>query len=157
MRYARYMVSHPTRQSHGIHIAVSGSGHTTKHLNELDAYHQYARNFVSKAVFMRTQLILTCDWRNTSRFASRLMQASSAWSVKTRRAPSRHCRDARVYRHTTTAMHDNEYTPPLRNHFLLTAGFLHKGESENIFSKKGRVRVILSTTERVRVFLSTTE
>ena len=33
-----------------------------------------------------------------------------AWSVKTRRAPSRHCRDARVYGHTTTAMHDNEYT-----------------------------------------------
>ena len=29
--------------------------------------------------------------------------------------PSRHCRDARVYGHTTTAMHDNECTlpPPL--------------------------------------------
>ena len=26
--------------------------------------------------------------------------------------PSRHCRDARVYGHTTTAMHDIEYTPP---------------------------------------------
>ena len=36
----------------------------------------------------------------------------SAWSAKTRRAPSRHCRDARVYGHTTTAMHDNDYTPP---------------------------------------------
>ena len=38
----------------------------------------------------------------------------SAWSVKTRRAPSRHCRhcrDARVYGHTTTAMHDTS-TPP---------------------------------------------
>ena len=35
----------------------------------------------------------------------------SAWSVKTRRAPSRHCRDARIYGHTTAAMHDNEYTP----------------------------------------------
>ena len=32
--------------------------------------------------------------------------------VKTRHAPSRHCRDARG--HTTTAMHDNEYTPPAR-------------------------------------------
>ena len=35
----------------------------------------------------------------------------SAWSVKTRRAPSRFCRGARVYRYTTTAMHDSEYTP----------------------------------------------
>ena len=43
---------------------------------------------------------------------SRLVLAMSAWSVKTRRAPSRHCRDARVYSHTTTAVHDNEYTPP---------------------------------------------
>ena len=37
----------------------------------------------------------------------------SAWSVKIwRRALSRHFRDARVYGHTTTVMHDNEYTPP---------------------------------------------
>ena len=39
-------------------------------------------------------------------FASRLMQAMSAWSVYTRRASSQHCRDAREYGHTTTAMHD---------------------------------------------------
>ena len=32
--------------------------------------------------------------------------AMSAWSVKTRRSPSRHCRDARVYGHTATTMHD---------------------------------------------------
>ena len=31
---------------------------------------------------------------------------------KTRSAPSRHCRDARVFGNTTTAMQDNEYTPP---------------------------------------------
>ena len=31
---------------------------------------------------------------------------------ETRRTPSRHCRDAFVYGHTTTAMHDDEYTPP---------------------------------------------
>ena len=36
----------------------------------------------------------------------------AVWSVKPRRASSRHCRDARFYGHTTTAMHDNEYTPP---------------------------------------------
>ena len=34
--------------------------------------------------------------------------------LKTRRAPSRHCRGARIYGHTTTAMHNIEYTlPPL--------------------------------------------
>ena len=38
--------------------------------------------------------------------ALRLVQAMLPWSMKTRRAPSRHCRDARVYGHTTTAMHD---------------------------------------------------
>ena len=34
------------------------------------------------------------------------MQGLSAWSVKTRCAPSRHCRDARVYGHTTMAIHE---------------------------------------------------
>ena len=53
--------------------------------------------------------------------ASHLVLAMSAWSVKTRRAPSRRYRDARVYGHTTKAMHDNEYTPPpegARNIFI---------------------------------------
>ena len=37
-----------------------------------------------------------------------LVQATPVGSGKTRRAPSRHCGDARVYGHTTTAiMHDN--------------------------------------------------
>ena len=49
--------------------------------------------------------------RPTTHGASRLVQAMFAWSVKTRRIPSRHCRHARVYGHTTTAMHDNEYPP----------------------------------------------
>ena len=45
--------------------------------------------------------------------AARLVQAMSAWLVKTRRAPPRHCSDARVYDHTTTtATHDKEYNPP---------------------------------------------
>ena len=46
----------------------------------------------------------SCDSPNTSR--SFALGARSAWSVKTRPAPSRHCRDARVYSHTTTAIHD---------------------------------------------------
>ena len=44
--------------------------------------------------------------RTTPHGASRLVQAMSAWSVKTRRAPPQHCRDASVYVHTTTVMHD---------------------------------------------------
>ena len=50
--------------------------------------------------------------RPTYHGVSRLVQTVSAWSVKTGRAPPRHCRDARVYGHTTTAMYDNECTPP---------------------------------------------
>ena len=42
-----------------------------------------------------------------------LVETMSAWLVKTRGVPSRHCRDARVYGHKTTAMHDIGYTPPL--------------------------------------------
>ena len=44
--------------------------------------------------------------------ASRLVQAMSAWLVKIRCAPSRHSRDARVYGHTTTAMHKLSTPPP---------------------------------------------
>ena len=44
--------------------------------------------------------------------ALRMVQTLSSWSVKTRRVPSRHCRDAMVYGPTTTPMHDNEYPPP---------------------------------------------
>ena len=56
--------------------------------------------------------------------ASCLVLAMSAWSVKTRRAPSRHCRDASVYGHTPTAMHDIEYPP------LLHASELRSGVSK---------------------------
>ena len=41
-----------------------------------------------------------------------LVQAMSAWVMKTRRAPSRHSRDTRVYSHTTTAMHKVSTPPP---------------------------------------------
>ena len=64
--------------------------------------HPYARKSASKAVLSRKQLTLAT--RRTPHGASRLVQAMSAWWVKTRRAPSRHFRDARVYAHTTTAM-----------------------------------------------------
>ncbi|CAM9547150.1 unnamed protein product, partial [Laminaria digitata] len=67
----------------------------------------------SQDVLGRMQLTLH-GTRQTHDGASRLVLTISAWSVKTRRAPSRHCRGSRVYGNTTTAMHDDEYTslPP---------------------------------------------
>ena len=68
----------------------------------------------SQAVLSRMQHTLHAARRTpTSRFASRLVLTTSIWSAKTRRAPSRHCRDARAYGHTPTAMHDIEYPPRL--------------------------------------------
>ena len=46
---------------------------------------------------------------SSRRFA---LGAVSLWSVKTRRAPSRRCRDAKVSGHTTTAMHHTIIPPP---------------------------------------------
>lgn len=43
---------------------------------------------------------------------SRLPLAMSAWSVEIRRAPSRHCRDAKVNGHTTSAMHNTTIIHP---------------------------------------------
>ena len=53
--------------------------------------------------------------RPTPHGASRLVQTMFAWSVKNGCAPSRHCRGAKVYGHTTSAMHDNTYTSPPLN------------------------------------------
>ena len=66
---------------------------------------------VLRAVLGRTQFALHAT-RQTPHGASRLVQAMPAWLLKTRRAPSRHSRDARVYGHSTTAMHKLS-TPPL--------------------------------------------
>ena len=101
----------PTRQLlHSSPMAVSGSGHIGKQINHSSRCHSYARQSASQAVLRVTRLTLHAT-RRTCHGASRLVLAMSAWSVKARRAPSRHCRDARVYGHTTTAMHDSEYTP----------------------------------------------
>ena len=66
----------------------------------------------SKVVLSRMQLTLHLA-RPTPHGASPLVQAIPTWSVKTRRAPSRRCRDARVYGHTTTAMHNMSASPCL--------------------------------------------
>ena len=72
---------------------------------------------VSRAVLGRMQFTLHATLhatRRTPHGASRLMQAMFAWLVKTRRAPSRHGRDAKVYGHTTTAMRKLSTPPPPR-------------------------------------------
>ena len=72
--------------------------------------HQYATKSASKAVLSRMHLTLHTT-RPTPHGVSRLVQTMCAWSMKSRRAPSRQCRDARVYVHTTTAMHDVSNPP----------------------------------------------
>ena len=83
----------------------------------------------SQAVLRRMQLTPHAI-RRTPDGASRLGQAMSAWSVKIRRAPSQHCRDARVYGHTTTTIHDNDYShsPPSG-----TPGDIETSKTQNLF------------------------
>ena len=50
--------------------------------------------------------------RRTPHGALRLVHAMSAWSVKTRRTPSRHRRDARAYGLKTSAVHEMSTPPP---------------------------------------------
>ena len=66
---------------------------------------------VLRAVLGRMQFTLHAN-RRTPHGALRLVQAMSAWLVKTRRVRSRHGGDARVYGHTTTAMHKLSTPPP---------------------------------------------
>ena len=66
---------------------------------------------VLRAVLGRIQFTLHAT-RRTPHGASRLVQAMSAWLVKTRRAPSRHTKGARAYCHTTMAMHKLSTPPP---------------------------------------------
>ena len=57
----------------------------------------------------------SCDSPNTSRRVALWCKQCLAWSVKARRAPSRHCREATEgsgHIHTTTAMHDMNTPPP---------------------------------------------
>ena len=73
---------------------------------------------VLRAVHARMQFALHAI-RRTPHGASRLELAMSAWLVKTRRAPSGHSRDARVYGHTTKAMHKLSTPPPPRVAWVL--------------------------------------
>ena len=82
----------------------------------------------SQAVLINSRMQLTLHaTRPPPHGASRLVQATPAWSVKTRHTPSRHCRDARAYGHTTTAIHEIEcispieYPPSLPRHTHMVA------------------------------------
>ena len=80
---------------------------------------------VLRAILETMQFTLHAP-RRTPHGASRLVQAISAWLVKPRRAPSRHSRDARVYGHTTTAMHKlSTISPPHPPHPLLPPSPTH--------------------------------
>ena len=111
------MVRHPRGSYIVIPIAVSGVATPEKSEEELigavidkqESRHKVPKS-VLRAVLERMQFTLHAT-RRTPHGASRLVQAMSAWLVKTRRAPSRHSRDARVYCHTTTAV-DTLSTPP---------------------------------------------
>ena len=95
---------------------------------------------VLRAVLGRMQFILHAT-RRTPNGASRLVQAMSAWLRKTRRAPSRRSKDARVYGHTITATHKLSTPPPP---LPPVSGTTH-------FQPLPYILVILSTTRSVRM------
>ena len=83
---------------------------------------------ILRAVLGRMQFTLH-ETRGTPHGTSRLVQAMPAGLVKTRRAPSRHSRHARVYCHTTTAMHKlSTPLPPLRRTCCVTPGLSYDYE-----------------------------
>ena len=74
------------------------------------------RKAASQVVLDRMQLTLRAS-RQTPHGASRLVQAMPAWLVKTRRASSRHCRDARAAPPTPHPPHTHALypSPPSRH------------------------------------------
>ena len=70
--------------------------------------------------------------RRTPHGASRLVRAMPACLVKTRRAPSRHSKEARVYGHTTTVMHNlSTPPPPSPSREFQSGSLLDNGERTN--------------------------
>ena len=103
----------PMRQLHStplLSLAV-----VTPEIKYIRRCHPCTRKCVSQAVLRRMQLTLHAI-RRTPSGSSRLVLAMSAWSGKTRRLPSRHCREARVHDHTTAAMHERIHPPPVHPH-----------------------------------------
>ena len=121
----------PVRQLDSNPIAVSGSGHSEKQTNPFHAVIHMQENLPHKWFLVGCSSPFMRLAEETPHDPSRWVLAMSAWSVNTRRAPSRHCRDGRVY--TTTAMHDNDCTPPLlRTLIFLTSSFLWSNFSSHL-------------------------
>ena len=101
----------PTRQLHSTPIAVSGSGHTRKHTNSLDAVIR------TQESSPRQRLLEGCSYpfmRVVQHLTALRAWCKQCLSVKNQRAPSRHCRDASIYGLSATVMHDTAdmSTPP---------------------------------------------
>ena len=82
-------------------------------------------------------------------------------TAKTRHAPPRHSRDARVYGHTTTAMHELSYPPPSpppyrRNQWLFVLNPVSLSESAKANVGEGGVNFTtgLSTLAPVTLHLT---
>ena len=91
----------PTMQSHNIYTHCCLWKWPHRKANQfIRRCHPYARKSASQAILSRMKLTLHAT-RRTPHGASRMVLAMSAWSVKTRGAPFRHCRDARVYSRMT--------------------------------------------------------
>ena len=106
----------PIRQLHSNPIVVSRSGHTGN-----KAIHSTLPSIYRKVRLTSGSLWDAAhpshDSPNISRrFALRATDVCLFGENPT--CSSRHCRDARVYGDTTTAMHDNEYTHPSRAAWL---------------------------------------
>ena len=106
-----------TRQLASVPIAASGSGDTPR-----NKFIHSTLSFMMQESPPHERLLAGCSsplhtTRPTPPYGASLclVQAMPACSAKTRCAPSRHCRDARVYGHTTTAMHDMSTPPPPRS------------------------------------------
>ena len=91
---------------------------------------------VLRAVLGRMQFTLQAT-RRAPHGASRLVRAMSAWLVKTRRAPSRHRRGARVYDHATTTMPKLSTPPPPPALFVKT-GLCAHGVSSSPVEQQNR-------------------
>ena len=115
--------------------------------------HPYARKSASQAVFSRMQLTLHAT-RRTPHDASRLVLAMSAWSAKTRRAPSRHSRDARVYGHTTTVVHDMSTPAPHTGEAHKTITYRHRLKSRRHHLKLVKGDAIVRRMSKPRTVLS---
>ena len=101
----------PTSQIHRTLIAVRRSAHTEEYVNSLKLSSMYVQVRLTSSFLARCSSPFNAT-RRTPHGPSRLVLTMPAWPVKPRRAPPRHCRSARVYGHTTTAMHEIEHTPP---------------------------------------------